>query len=156
MSKSPHQERTFLLIKPDAVQRKKIGEILSRFENKGLKIVGLKMVKISRQQAEEQYSCHLGKPFYEPLLTFMTRSPCVALVVEGLNAIAIARKVMGATDPLESAPGTIRGDMAADTRHNLVHGSDSAESVAHELPIYFLPEELFEYEMAGEGWLYFF
>jgi nucleoside-diphosphate kinase len=155
MTQDPTCERTFLLIKPDAVQRGLIGQIISRFELKGLKIVGLKMVKISPDQAKRQYACHEGKAFYDSLITFMTSGPALALVVEGRNAITLARKIMGATDPLGAEPGTIRGDFSVDTKHNLVHGSDSHESVQHELPIYFLPEELQSYELNIKPWLYY-
>lgn len=153
MTPLPHLEQTFLLIKPDGVQRRKIGEIIARFEKKGLKLVALKMLHISRQQAERQYACHREKPFYQPLVDFMTKGPCVAMVVEGMNAIAIARKLMGATDPLQAPPGTIRGDMATDTRYNLIHGSDSPESAAYEMPIFFSPEECFDYGIADSDWL---
>lgn len=149
------RERTFVLIKPDGIQRGKAGEILSRFESKGLKIVGMKMVRITGEQAERQYACHKGKAFYESLVAFMLSGPCVALVLEGRNAIDIVRKLMGATNPLAAEPGTIRGDMALDTKHNLVHGSDSQASVDLETPIYFAPSELFEYDLATRDWLYY-
>lgn len=149
------KERTFVLIKPDGIQRSKAGEILSRFERKGLRIVGMKMVRITREQAERQYACHKGKAFYESLIVFMLSGPCMALVLEGRGAISIVRKLMGATNPLAAEPGTIRGDMALDTKHNLVHGSDSQESVDYEMPIYFSADELFEYDLALKDWLYY-
>lgn len=149
------RERAFVIIKPDAVQRGLVGEILGRFERKGLRIVGLKMVHITPEQARRQYACHEGKAFYESLVQFMVSGPAMALVLEGRDAIALVRKLMGATDPLKSEPGTIRGDHSVDIKHNLVHGSDSAESFAHEMPIYFAPHELFDYELALTGWMYY-
>lgn len=149
------KEKAFIIIKPDAVQRGLVGEILSRFEKKGLKIVGLKMIKITKEQAEKQYECHKGKPFYDSLIKFMISSPSVAVVLEGRNAIQIVRKIMGATDPLKSEPGTIRGDFSVDIKHNLIHGADSIESFNHEVPIYFQPNELFEYDLALTDWLYY-
>ncbi len=150
------RERTLLIIKPDGVQRGAIGKIVSRFEEKGFKIVGLKMLRISNAQAEKQYACHKGKVFYDSLVKFMTSGPCVAMVLEGRHSIQICRKMMGATDPDKSEPGTIRGDMALDIKYNMVHGSDSEESFKHEMPIYFRPEELMEYEFSNKEWLYFF
>jgi len=149
-------ERTFILIKPDGVQRGIVGRIVSCFEQKGLRIVGLKMVRISDEQARRQYACHEGKPFHESLVAFMTSGPAVAIILEGREAVAIARKVMGETNPLESSPGTIRGDFAVDFKHNLVHGSDSQDSYEYEMPIYFSPEELHDYELALKSWLYHF
>ncbi len=155
MTTDTTKERSFVLIKPDGVQRSKAGEIISRFERKGLRIAAMKMVRITREQAERQYACHKGKAFYDSLVEFMLSGPCVAMILEGRNAISIVRKLMGATDPLSSEPGTIRGDMALDTKHNLVHGSDSQASFEYEAPIYFSPEELFEYDLPIKGWLYY-
>ena len=149
-------ERTFILIKPDGIQRGLAGRLIARFEQKGLRLVGLKMIHITPEQAKRQYACHEGKPFYDSLVTFMTSGPAIAMVLEGREAIAIARKIMGATNPLESTPGTIRGDFAMDYKHNLVHGSDSRESYDHEMPIYFSEAELFSYDLALKGWLYYF
>lgn len=148
------QERAFVIIKPDGVQRGLTGEIISRFEKKGLRIVGLKMVHISQDQASRQYACHKGRPFYDSLVKFMTSGPSVAMVLEGHNAITLARRIMGETGPLQSTPGTIRGDFAVDIQFNLVHGSDSPESIAHEMPIYFSPAELFDYKLSINDWLY--
>jgi len=146
-------ERAFLIVKPDGVQRGLAGEIVSRFEKKGLRIVGLKMVRISQEQAAHQYAVHKGKPFYDSLVKFMTSGPSIAMVLEGTNAITLARKLMGETGPLQSTPGTIRGDFAVDIQFNLVHGSDSAESFAHEMPIYFSKAELFDYDLSLKDWL---
>ncbi|MBF0545852.1 MAG: nucleoside-diphosphate kinase [Candidatus Riflebacteria bacterium] len=147
-------ERTFVIIKPDAVQRGKIGKIIQRFEDKGLKIVALKMLTISKEQAERQYSCHKGKPFYPTLVSFMTSGPAVALCIEAKNAISIVRKMLGATDPINSEPGTIRGDFSVDTKHNLVHASDSKESVELEEAIYFPKSEIQGYHFSLNEWFY--
>lgn len=154
MSENDVKERTFLILKPDAVQRGRIGDLISRFESKGMRIVGMKMIRITSEQAQRQYACHKGKPFYDSLIRFMTSGPSVAMVIEGRHAVAVARKIMGATDPLESIPGTIRGDLAVDVKHNLIHGSDSPESVRYEMPIFFNESELFEYEPALKKWFY--
>ncbi|OGK10621.1 MAG: nucleoside-diphosphate kinase [Candidatus Riflebacteria bacterium GWC2_50_8] len=148
-------ERTFLLIKPDAVQRGFIGKVISRIEEKGLKIVALKMVQVTPEQAARQYACHKGRPFYDSLVQFICSSPSVAMVIEGRNAIALCRKLMGATDPTESLPGTIRGDFSLDVKHNLIHGSDSAESFAQEFTVYFSNEEILNYHLDLERWIYY-
>lgn len=148
-------ERSFVIIKPDAVQRGKVGEILSRFERKGFKIVGLKLVSITREQAEEQYSCHKGKPFFDSLVDFMISGPSVVMVVEAVDALILVRKLMGATDPLKAEPGTVRGDYAVDIKHNLLHGSDCKDSYAHEYPIYFSDAELLSYTLSLDEWLYY-
>jgi len=148
-------ERSFVIIKPDAVQRGKVGEIITRFERKGFKIVGLKFLRITRQQAEEQYSCHKGKSFFESLVDFMISGPAVVMVVEARDAIVLTRRLMGATDPLKAEPGTVRGDYSVDIKHNLIHGSDCPESFAHEYPIYFSDVELVSYDFAIDNWLYY-
>jgi nucleoside-diphosphate kinase len=135
-------QKTLILVKPDGVQRGLIGEVIGRFEKKGFRLCGLKLLKLSRQKAEQHYAVHLGKPFYESLLTFITSAPLVAMVLEGPEVIAIARKMMGATRPLEADNGSIRGDFASLTQENIVHGSDSPESAAFEIPIYFEESEL--------------
>lgn len=135
-------ERSFMMIKPDAVQRRLVGRILQRVEEKGLSIVGLKLIAMPRARAEQLYSVHKGKPFYETLVSFITSSPVVVLAVEGNQAVAVIRKLLGATFGFNAEPGTIRGDFGSSKGFNLVHGSDSAESVARELPIFFAPEEL--------------
>ncbi|GAB4278012.1 MAG: nucleoside-diphosphate kinase [Candidatus Rifleibacteriota bacterium] len=148
-------EKTFVLLKPDAIQRGLTGRIISRFEDKGLKIVAAKLVHVSREQAENQYLCHKGKPFYDSLIDFIVSSPCLAMVLQGRNAIEIVRMIMGATDPTEAVPGTIRGDFSLDVKHNLIHGSDSPESYAHEVKIYFTEEEICKYRLELEPWIYY-
>lgn len=135
-------ERTLFLIKPDAVERGLIGEIIARFERRGFAVRGLKRVRVTEQQAAEHYVEHVGKPFYPELVEFITSGPVVAMVIEGLGAVATVRSMMGATNPLDSAPGTIRGDYALDLGRNVVHGSDSVESAAREVAIFFTDAEL--------------
>lgn len=147
-------ERTYLMVKPDGVQRGLCGEILSRFEKKGLKIVGMKMMVISRETAENHYGEHKGKPFFESLISYITSGPVLAMVLEGENAVAVCRGMMGKTKPLESAPGTIRGDYAMVTGMNIIHGSDSVESAEREISIFFRPEELVSYEKTMDAWVY--
>ena len=146
-------ERTLVLLKPDAVQRRLVGRIISRFEDKGLKIVGMKLMQVTRQLAERHYAEHREKPFFSELVSFITSSPVVAMVVEGPDAISEVRRLMGKTDPREAAPGTIRGDYGLSITQNLVHGSDSPESAAREIPIFFSEGEIFDYSMADEPWL---
>jgi len=146
-------ERTLVLLKPDAVQRRLVGRIISRFEDKGLKIVGMKLMQVTRELAERHYAEHREKPFFSELVSFITSSPIVAMVVEGPGAIDEVRRLMGKTDPREAAPGTIRGDYGLSITQNLVHGSDSPESAAREIPIFFSEGELFDYSMADEPWL---
>ncbi|MEM0021166.1 MAG: nucleoside-diphosphate kinase [Fervidicoccaceae archaeon] len=135
-------ERTFLMIKPDAVERKLVGEIISRFERKGFRIVALKMLKMSREQAESLYSPHREKPFFKDLVDFATRGPVVVMVLEGDSAIDVVRLMIGSTDGRKAAPGTIRGDYALDIQENVVHASDSKESFEREYRIFFSPSEL--------------
>lgn len=136
-------EKTLILVKPDGVQRGLIGEIISRYERKGLKIIGMKLMQMSRVKAEELYAIHKGQPFYERLIEFMTGKPIVAIAIEGKNAIKLSRLINGATDPLESTPGSIRGDFSTDITYNLVHASDCAENAKCELAILFSSEELY-------------
>jgi nucleoside-diphosphate kinase len=136
------QERTFVMIKPDAHGRRISGEILSRFERRGFTIRGLKLLRVSRDQAAQHYAEHEGKPFYPDLVDFITSGPVVAMVLEGPAAVSTVRTMMGATNPLDSAPGTIRGDYALEIGENAVHGSDSVESAERELAIYFTEDEL--------------
>ena len=143
-----------MLIKPDALERGLVGRIVSRIEEKGLRIVGMKIMKADRGLAERHYSAHRGKDFYEPLLRFITSAPLVATVVEGLNAVEVVRSLVGATDCKKAAPGTIRGDFGMSKRYNLVHGSDSAEAAATEIGLFFEPAELLEYELRGYPWIY--
>jgi len=144
-------ERTLILIKPDAVQRLLVGRILSRFEERGLRIAGLRLVRADRPLAERHYAVHRGKPFYEGLLDFITSGPLVAAVFEGPNAVTLARAMLGATRPEDAAPGTIRGDLALDTGQNLVHASDSAATAASEIPLWFDAAELYAYSRAIDG-----
>jgi nucleoside-diphosphate kinase len=134
-------ERTFVAIKPDGVERGLVGEIIHRFERRGLKLVGLKLMKVPAAMAEEHYGEHKGKPFYDGLVGFITSGPIVAMVLEGKNAVALARQVIGATNPGDAAPGTIRGDLAVDIGRNVVHGSDSPTSATREIGIFFKEEE---------------
>ncbi len=147
-------ERTLIILKPDAVQRGLTGEILTRFEKKGLQIVGLKFMKIPQTLAETHYEPHKGKPFYPGLVRFMTSSPVVVLALEGKDAIAIARKMMGATFGSKAEPGTIRGDYGVSNSFNLIHGSDSPESAQRELGLFFKPDELQEWQPVIRGWVY--
>ncbi len=146
-------ERTFALLKPDAVQRGLAGEILSRFEHRGLKVVAMKLMRVSRSLAESYYAEHKGKPFYEPLMSYITSGPVVAMVLEGDGAQAIVRKMMGKTNSAEAEPGTIRGDYALTIGRNVIHGSDSLESAKREIAFFFKPEELHEYKRIDEAWL---
>ena len=135
-------EQTLVLIKPDAVNRSLIGEIIRRFENRTLEIKALKIVLPSRQLIERHYEVHRGKPFFEDAVRFMTSGPVVAMVLEGDNAIAIVRNMMGALEPTEAQPGTIRGDYTLNINRNLIHGSDSIESAEREIAVWFTPKEI--------------
>src|SRR5437870_8780911 len=147
-------ERTLIILKPDAVQRGLSGEIITRFEKKGLQIVGAKFMKISQQLAEKHYEPHKGKPFYPGLVKFMTSSPVLVLVLAGKDVIAISRKMMGATFGSKAEPGTIRGDLGVSNSFNLIHGSDSPESAQRELGLFFKPDELIDWTPASQGWIY--
>ena len=147
-------ERTLIILKPDAVQRGLCGEILSRFEKKGLQIVGAKLMKIPQSLAETHYEPHRGKPFYPGLVKFMTSSPVIVLALAGKDAIAISRKMMGATFGSKAEPGTIRGDLGVSNSFNLIHGSDSPESAARELALFFKQDELLGWTPANQGWVY--
>lgn len=146
-------ERTLVLVKPDGVQRQLTGRIIARFEERGLKIVGLKLVKVDRDLAERHYAIHRGRPFFEGLVAFITSSPLVALVLEGPNAIGMVRTMVGATKPIEAVAGTIRGDLAIDVGQNLIHASDGPETAATELAIWFRPDELVSYERGIDRWV---
>ncbi|MDK2820624.1 MAG: nucleoside-diphosphate kinase [Clostridia bacterium] len=137
-------ERTFCMIKPEGVQRGLIGAILNRLENKGYRIVALKMLKMTREMAAKHYAEHQGKPFYEELINHITSGPVVAMVLEGKDVITGLRKLMGATNPIEAEPGTIRGDYATEIGENVIHGADSASSASREIDIYFTQEEIGE------------
>ena len=149
----PASERTLILVKPDGVQRQLVGRILARYEERGLKLVALKLVHIDRQLAEQHYAAHREKPFFAGLVDFIVSGPLVALAVDGPNAIAVVRAINGATRPHEAAPGTIRGDFALETGQNIVHASDSTESAASELALWFRPEELLDYERDIDRWV---
>lgn len=135
-------ERTLILVKPDGVKRRLIGEIMGRFERKGLVLRGLKLLQLSKEQAEKHYAVHKERPFFGSLVEFITSGPLVAMVWEGPDAIGLCRKLMGATKPMDAEAGTIRGDFATEVQENLVHGSDGPETAAYEIPIYFSESEL--------------
>lgn len=141
------------MIKPDAIQRRLVGEIISRLERKGLKLIGLKMIWMSRQEAEELYSPHRGKSFFDALIEFVTSLPVIVMVWEGENAIAVVRQLIGVTNPLDADTGTIRGNFGLDVRKNLIHGADSVQSSLREMSIFFSEGELFNYELCDEAWI---
>lgn len=147
-------ERTYLMVKPDGVQRGLVGEIISRFEKKGLKIVGLKMLIIPRETAEKHYGEHAGKPFFGPLVDYITSGPVVAMVLEGKDVVATAREMMGATNPLKAAQGTIRATYGMDLGRNIIHGSDSVASADREIEIFFNANEIVEYARDVDRWIY--
>ncbi|MGC9260650.1 MAG: nucleoside-diphosphate kinase [Phycisphaerae bacterium] len=147
-------DRTLIILKPDCVQRGLIGTIITRFECKGLKIVGLKLVRMSPALAHEHYAIHQGKPFYDALVRFVTSGPVVLMVLEGNNAVEVSRKMMGATFGFKAEPGTIRGDFGVSSALNLIHGSDSPETAKTEIARFFKPEELLEFNLALEPWTY--
>lgn len=146
-------ERTLVLIKPDGVQRLLVGRILERYEQRGLKLVGLKLMDVDRALAEEHYAVHREKPFFRGLVDFITSAPLVAVALEGNGAIAVCRAVNGATKPVDAVPGTIRGDFALEVGQNLVHASDSPENAAQELALWFKPAELLTYPRDIDAWV---
>ena len=146
-------ERTFLMIKPDGVQRNLIGEIIKRLEAKGFKLVGLKLLSVSRELAEQHYGVHRERPFFQGLVNFIVSSPVVAMVWEGNGVIASARKIIGATNPPNAEPGTLRGDFGVDVGRNLIHGSDGPETATSEISLWFKPEELVSWEPVSQPWL---
>ncbi len=146
-------ERTLILVKPDALQRGLAGEVLSRFERRGLRLVGLRLVHIDESLARRHYAEHEGKPFMEGLVSFITSAPVVAAVFESPNAVAAARQTMGATNPLEAATGSIRGDLALDLGRNLVHASDSPQSAAREIALFFADEPMIEWSSDRDRWV---
>jgi nucleoside-diphosphate kinase len=147
-------ERTFIAIKPDGVQRALVGQIISRFEAKGFTLVGLKLMKVSKELAEEHYGEHKEKPFFPGLVEFITSGPLVAMVWEGNGVVAAARKMIGATKPLESDPGTIRGDFGVDMGRNIIHGSDAVDTAEREIKLWFKEEELVGWTPTVTPWLY--
>ena len=146
-------QRTLILVKPDAVQRGLIGEVLSRLERRGLRFAAIKLMSVSEALAERHYAEHRGKPFYEGLVRFITSSPIVAAVVEGDEAVRIVRATMGATDPAQADAGTVRGDLALSIGQNVVHGSDSPESAAREIDLFFSPDEIVDYTRDVDRWI---
>ena len=146
-------EQTFLMVKPDGVQRGLIGEIVNRFERKGFQLAGSKLMRISRELAERHYAEHKGKPFFESLVHFITSGPVFAMVWQGDQVIAISRLMIGKTNTTEALPGTIRGDYAVHTGMNIIHGSDSPESAAREIGLFFADEELLDYTKAISSWI---
>jgi len=147
-------EKTFIAIKPDGVQRKLVGEIIRRFENKGFNLVALKLMNVSRELAEEHYSVHRERPFFNSLVDFITSSPVVAMVWEGEGVVAAARKLIGATNPLTADLGTIRGDFGVSIGRNLIHGSDAIETAQREIALWFKPEELVSWHSTAHQWIY--
>jgi len=147
-------ERTLIIIKPDAVQRGLIGEIITRFERRGLRIAALKLMHIGEALARRHYAVHEGKSFFEPLVRYITSSPVVVMVLEGNDSIEIVRRTMGATNPAQADPGTIRADLALEIGRNLVHGSDGPETAAFEVPLFFTEEEILSYERSNERWIF--
>ena len=146
-------ERTFVMIKPDGVQRGLVGDIINRFEKKGLKIVAMKFVTVSKELAEKHYGIHKAKPFFKPTVNYITSSPVVAMVLEGVNAIDTVRTMMGKTNPQDAVMGTIRGDYGQFIGRNIVHGSDSFETAEFEINLWFKPEEIANYKRIDEEWL---
>jgi len=147
-------EKSLVLIKPDAMQRGLAGEIISRLEKKGLKIVAMKMLHMDKNLAQRHYAIHKGKVFFDDLVNFITSSPVIAIVFEGKNAVEIIRRAMGETDPAKAHGGTIRGDFGIDIGHNLVHGSDSLENASKEIDLFFSVEEIFNYDRELDTWIY--
>ncbi|NLG51358.1 MAG: nucleoside-diphosphate kinase [Chloroflexi bacterium] len=147
-------ERTLVIIKPDAVQRGLIGEITTRFERRGLKIIGMKLMLIDEKLARRHYGVHEGKPFFEGLIRYITSAPVVVMVLEGPNAIEMVRRTMGATKPLEANPGTIRADYAVTIGRNLVHGSDGPETAVREISLFFAENELISWDRCTDAWTF--
>lgn len=147
-------ERTFIAIKPDGVQRNLVGEIIRRFESKGFTLVGLKIMQVSRELAEQHYAVHKERPFFPGLVNFIISGPLVAMVWEGEGVIASARKLIGATNPLTAEPSTIRGDFGVSVGRNLIHGSDAPETALQEIKLWFKDEELVSWQPASQPWLY--
>jgi nucleoside-diphosphate kinase len=146
-------QRTLIIFKPDCVQRRLVGTILARFETKGLRIAALKLIAVDRGLAEKHYAEHQGKPFFEGLIQFITSSPVIVGVLEGNESISVVRNMLGATNGVTAAPGTIRGDFSISKQNNLLHGSDNPESAQREIALWFRPEELIDYDLAGSEWV---
>jgi nucleoside-diphosphate kinase len=152
-NRATDMQQTLILLKPDAVQRRLVGTLVCRFEQKGLRLAGLKLVHADRSLAERHYAVHKGKPFYDSLLQFLTSGPTVAMVWEGREAVAVCRNLMGTTDGVKAAPGTIRGDFALSVQNNLIHGSDSTENAATEVALWFRPGELVSFSATDAPWV---
>ena len=146
-------ERTLVLVKPDGVQRGLAGEVISRLERRGLKLVAMKLMQVDESLARQHYGEHVDRPFFAGLVSFITSGPIVAMAWEGENAISLVRQTMGATNPVDSTPGTIRGDLAINIGRNLVHGSDGPESAQRELALFFKPEEILGYQRSADSWI---
>ena len=146
-------ERTLVLIKPDGIQRGLVGELVSRLESRGLMIVAMKMLHMGKEQAARHYEAHVERPFFKGLVEFITSRPIVAMVLQGQNAVELTRNTMGATNPIDAAPGTIRGDLATDIGRNLIHGSDSVETAEKEIGLFFAPQEIVDYYRDVEPWI---
>jgi nucleoside-diphosphate kinase len=146
-------ERTLILLKPDCVQRRLVGAVLGRFEQKGLRLAGMKLVRADRALAEAHYAVHKGKPFYDSLVQFLTSGPTLAVVLEGREAVAVGRTLIGSTDGAKAAPGTIRGDYGISVQNNLIHGSDSVPTAEEEVKLWFKPHELVSYQPADAAWV---
>ena len=147
-------ERTFVMVKPDGVQRGIVGQVMERFEGKGLKLVAAKFMRIDDELASKHYGEHIGKPFYEPLVKFITSGPVLAMVWEGENSITTVRTVVGKTNPADAGPGTIRGDYGMTTGRNIIHASDSPESAKREINLFFQENEVLDYTRIDEVWIY--
>jgi nucleoside-diphosphate kinase len=146
-------QQTLILLKPDCIHRRLVGTIIRRFERKGLRLAAMKLVQVGRPLAEKHYAVHVGKPFYESLVRFVTAGPTIAMVWEGREAVAVVRAMMGATDGTKAPPGTIRGDFAINIQNNLIHGSDSPENAKGEIALWFGPEELVKYSPVDSEWV---
>jgi nucleoside-diphosphate kinase len=151
--KSAEFEQTLILVKPDAMQRGLAGEVISRIERKGLRIVAMRLLQVDAELAGRHYEAHTDKPFFGSLVEFITSSPVIAMVVEGRYAVDVVRQTMGQTDSSKAAPGTIRGDLAIDLQNNLVHGSDSVESARREISLFFAQDDILDYRRCVDGWL---
>ncbi|MCH7617473.1 MAG: nucleoside-diphosphate kinase [Chloroflexi bacterium] len=148
------RERTLVLVKPDGIQRGLAGEIVSRLESRGLRIVGLRMLRVNEALAKRHYAEHEGKPFFDGLIAYITSSPIIAAVLEGTRAIEVVRKTIGATNPADADPGTIRGDLSVELGRNLIHGSDGPDSATREIALFFDESQLFDYERDVDRWIF--
>jgi nucleoside-diphosphate kinase len=146
-------EQTLIILKPNAVQRELIGQLISKFERRGMKITAMKLTRISIETSEQHYGEHRGKDFYEDLISFITSGPSVIMILESMDAVDIVRSMVGATNPAKAVPGSIRGDYATSPGHNMIHASDSSESAEREIELFFKPEEIQEYRLAVRPWL---